>query len=130
MKTRFIRAIAIISMLLSLALPVSVAAANNVFSNSCESPAAKASAICSNGQTTTNPLVGPNGLLVKVTHLIGIAGGVVAVIIIILAGLRYMLSSGDAPKATAARNTVFYALAGLIIIIVAQTIISFVISKL
>jgi hypothetical protein len=51
-------------------------------------------------------------------------------VIIILSGLQYINSGGDATKATQARNGIIYALVGLIVIISAQYIISLVISRI
>lgn len=106
------------------------ALATNVFSGVCTSSAAQSSAVCQNGQTTTNPLTGSNGLIIKITRVIAFIAGAVAVVIIMLSGLRYINSAGDAAKATQARNGVIYALVGLIVIIVAQYIISLVMSRL
>jgi type IV secretory pathway VirB2 component (pilin) len=57
-----------------------------------------------------------------ITFLLGIAGGV-AIIIIIVGGIRYILSGGD-PKATmSARNSITFGVVGLIIIILATSIV-------
>jgi lysylphosphatidylglycerol synthetase-like protein (DUF2156 family) len=53
----------------------------------------------------------------------------IAVIVIIYAGIQYMLSQGDPAKTTTARNTIIYAAIGLAITALAFTIVSFVTGK-
>lgn len=59
----------------------------------------------------------------------GIAGGI-ALIIIIIGGIKFITSQGD-PQATAkARNTIIYAALGLVISISAFAIVTFVVGRL
>ena len=53
--------------------------------------------------------------------------GVVAVIILIVAGFRFITSSGDTNKVGSAKNTIIYALVGLAVVALAQIIVHFVI---
>lgn len=55
--------------------------------------------------------------------------GVVAVIMIIVAGFKYITSGGDSGKVTSAKNTILYAVVGLIIVALAQAIVFFVIEN-
>lgn len=52
--------------------------------------------------------------------------GAIAVIVIIIAGIQFMLSQGDPAKTNTARNTIIYAAVGLAICALAFTIVSFV----
>ncbi len=52
-----------------------------------------------------------------------IAVGVVAVIMIIFSGFRYVTAAGDSGKITTAKNTLIYALVGLFIAAIAQVIV-------
>ena len=81
-------------------------------------------------KTTENPLTGPNGVLMKVTRIIAVIAGVVAIIIIVLSGIRYMTSNGDPKKAGDAKNAVIGALIGLVIIALSSLIIMFVIQRI
>ena len=126
---RFTRFIATLALLLGLLSPAPALAAN-LFGDACSNKAANDSAVCKNGKTTTNPLTGSNGLIIKVTSIIAFVAGAAAVIIIMISGFRYVTSSGDATKATQARNGIIYALVGLIVIISAQFIISLVVRKI
>lgn len=95
----------------------------------CSSAAVSKSAVCQD-KTSTDPVSGKNGLLLKIVRIIAIAAGAAAVIMIIIAGFQYLLSAGDATKATNARNALLYAVVGLLVIVLAQSIISFVITKI
>jgi hypothetical protein len=56
--------------------------------------------------------------------------GVMAVIMVVIGGLRFALSQGDPQTAAKARRTVMYAVIGLIIAISAEVIVTFVLNKL
>lgn len=53
--------------------------------------------------------------------------GAIAVIMIIIGGLRYVLSNGDSGAITSAKNTILYAVIGLVVAILAYAIVNFVI---
>jgi len=52
--------------------------------------------------------------------------GAVSVIMIILGGLRYVTSNGDAKQAEAGKNTILYSVIGIIVAIAAYAIVRFV----
>lgn len=54
--------------------------------------------------------------------------GVAAVIMIIIGGLKYITSSGDSNNITSAKNTILYAIIGLVIVALAQFIVKFVLN--
>ena len=56
--------------------------------------------------------------------------GMVAVVMIILGGVNYATSQGDPAKATKAKNTIMYAVIGLVITLLAIAIVNFVLSSL
>lgn len=53
--------------------------------------------------------------------------GVIGVIVIIIAGYLYTMSSGDPAKTKRAKDAILYAVVGLVVIILAFTITQFVI---
>jgi cytochrome bd-type quinol oxidase subunit 2 len=61
--------------------------------------------------------------------LLSMVAGIIAVIMIIVAGTKFITSQGDSGKVASARSSIIYALVGLIIVILAQTIIYFVIDN-
>ena len=67
-----------------------------------------------------------DGLIKKVVNLLLWAIGIVSVIMIIIGGIRYATSNGDSTQVTAAKNTIMYAVIGLVIAIFAYAIVNFV----
>ncbi len=65
----------------------------------------------------------------EVVRLASVFGAVIAVIVVIVAGIQFTLSGGDPGKVATARNAIIYALVGLAICVFAITITSFVIGK-
>lgn len=55
--------------------------------------------------------------------------GIVCVVIIIIGGLRYTISNDDSGMITSAKNTIMYALIGLVVIIMAAAITQFILGK-
>ena len=108
--------------------PVPVLASNSGLFNGVCSNGGGNSAVCQNN-STTNPLVGPNGLLLKVSEIIALIAGVAAVIVILISGLSFITSGGDPAKAQKARGAMIGALVGLVIIVLAESIIGFVLSR-
>lgn len=86
------------------------------------------SAVCSRG--AGDPITGPNGIIRKVTQIIAILAGAAAVIIIVLSGIRYITSAGDAEGVSRAKKTIIFAAVGLIVIATGQAIINFVLNRI
>ena len=59
-----------------------------------------------------------------------ILSGIVAVIVIIIGGIGYMTSSGDAGKVKKAKDTILYGVIGLVIVALSFAIVNFVISNI
>jgi type IV secretory pathway VirB2 component (pilin) len=77
-----------------------------------------------------NPISGgTDSVLFKITQLVSVIAGAVAVIIIIIGGISMMTSGGDSQKFANGRNTLIFAAVGLIIIVLAQAIITLVINR-
>ncbi len=72
---------------------------------------------------TADAIVG-NGL-----DIVYFVAGIAAVIVIIIAGITYAISGGDAGQTKAAKETILYAIVGLVIILMAFTITGFVTGK-
>lgn len=70
-----------------------------------------------------------NDIIRTIINLLSVAVGVVAVIMIIVGGLRYITSGGSDTSVTGAKNTILYAIIGLIIVALAQILVRFVLSK-
>ncbi len=102
------------------------AAAAAPFSDACSIKGTANSSVCGQADNKTNPLVGPNGVLINVTHIVAIIAGAVAVVIIIVAAFRFISSQGEADKTAQARQTIIGAVIGLVIIVLAQALITYV----
>jgi hypothetical protein len=69
-------------------------------------------------------------LITNVINLLIVIGGIIAVIMIVMGGIRYTTSGGDAGQTKTARDTIVYALVGLIVAIMSFAIVNLVISRL
>lgn len=58
------------------------------------------------------------------------AVGILAVIMLIWGGIRYVLSGGDSGAVSSAKKTILYAVVGLIVAILAYAIVNFVITTI
>ena len=75
-------------------------------------------------------LFGNTGVFRQVTNTILYIVGIIAVIMLIVGGIKYVVSGGDSKKVTDAKNTVLYAIIGLVVCFLAFAIVNFVISAL
>lgn len=89
---------------------------------------AASSPVCQEG--SDNPISGSNGIILKAVQLVLIAAGVISVLMIMLGGWAYVTSQGDPQKLKGAKDTILYAIIGLVIAGSAQAIISFVFKKI
>ncbi len=71
-----------------------------------------------------------NGILGTVINVIIGVVGFLAVIIMILGGINFITSQGDAAKVTKAKNTILYGVVGLIVAMLAFAIVNFVLKNL
>ena len=70
-----------------------------------------------------------NKIIRTIINLLSVIVGVVAVIMIIVGGLRYITSGGSDTGVTSAKNTILYAIIGLIIVALAQVLVRFVLRQ-
>lgn len=70
------------------------------------------------------------GIFTTIVNVFLFIIGAVSVLMIIYGGIRYTISGGDAKNVTAAKDTVLYAVVGLVVAILAYAIVNFVITKL
>ncbi len=82
------------------------------------------------GAGTPDTLFGDGGVITTITNVLLFIAGALAVIMIIWGGLRYTISGGNASNVTAAKNTVMYAIVGLIIAFLAFAAVNFVLGAI
>ena len=75
-------------------------------------------------------LFGDSGAFKQVTNTVLYIVGIIAVIMLIIGGIKYVISGGDSKKVTDAKNTILYAIIGLIIAFLSYAIVNFLISAL
>lgn len=64
-----------------------------------------------------------------ITNVLMFIIGAVAVIMVIIGGFQYVTSQGDSSKTTTAKNTILYAVIGLIVALLAYAIVQFVVDR-
>ena len=74
-------------------------------------------------------LFGNSGVFSEISSVLLFIVGAIAVIMIVIGGLRYVISGGDASQVQAAKNTILYSLVGIIIAILAYAAVNFVINS-
>jgi hypothetical protein len=72
---------------------------------------------------------GLNKVIEAVLNILSVVIGIAAVIMIMLAGLRYITSGGDPSGVKGAKDSLIYAIVGLFVVALAQVIVRFVLSK-
>jgi len=87
------------------------------------------SGACGSGQVEAST-VQLNNLVTSIISLLSWAIGVVAVFMIIVGGFKYITSGGDSAGVTAAKNTILYAIIGLVIVALSQLIVRFILGRL
>lgn len=70
-----------------------------------------------------------NKMIKDIINFISIFVGIVSVIMIIWGGFKYVTSGGDSGNVTSAKNTIIYAVIGLVVVALAQFIVQFVLAK-
>ena len=81
--------------------------------------------------TVTEVNDGGDDLIGNVTGIINaVIGilGIVCVVVMIIGGVNYMTSSGDAGKVKKAKDTILYGLIGLVVCVLAFALVNFVIT--
>jgi hypothetical protein len=82
------------------------------------------------GMTTLGLFGSEDSLVTTIINIILYVVGIVAVVMLVIGGIKYATSSGDEKKVTSAKNTIIYALLGLAFAILAWTLVNFVFSNL
>ncbi len=78
---------------------------------------------------TAQPAKSLDSTIASIINILSVLVGIVAVIMLIIGGLRYVTSAGNQESAKGARNTIIYALIGLVIVALAQVIAKFVLTS-
>lgn len=122
-STLMIGGTSVMGLAVATATPV---AADNITKNLCSGvQTASGTADCANSSGNKFSL---SGIATSAVNIFSWVVGIVAVIMIIVGGFRYITSGGSSDKVGSAKNTLIYAIVGLIIVALAQFIVHFVIN--
>ncbi|HSW81723.1 MAG TPA: pilin [Candidatus Saccharimonas sp.] len=77
--------------------------------------------------TDTGPTV--NSVIGVIANTLTFVTGAIAVVMIVVGGIRYVTSGGEEKSIKAAKNTILYAIVGLIVAIAAYAIVNFVLQN-
>lgn len=116
--------IAALACMVSAIEPQAVHAAVNVFQN-CGSNGD--TAVC---KATGDKLFGPNSIWTNIINTLIYVTGSVSVLMIVIGGLRYATSGGDQGSINSAKNTILYAVVGLVLSLMGYAIVNFVLSRI
>jgi hypothetical protein len=111
---------------LTAVVPATVSAAECSATNLSISEGAK----CAQGNDQATNLFGTGGIFEKVTNILLFLVGAISVIMLIIGGIRYVVSGGDQAAVTSAKNTILYAIVGIVVAFLAYAAVQFVTSSL
>ena len=83
-------------------------------------------AVSAKGTDQPSLLIGNGGVFSQITNVLLFIIGAISVIMIVIGGLRYVISGGDAKQVDAAKNTILYAIIGIIVALLAYAAVNFV----
>lgn len=70
-----------------------------------------------------------NNILAVALNVLSIVAGVVAVIMLIISGLKYITSQGDATQIANAKKSLIYVIVGIVVVVIAQSLVQFVLKR-
>lgn len=82
------------------------------------------------GDGVATELMAQGGVFQTVVNILLFIIGAVSVIMLIIGGIRYVVSGGDQSAVTAAKNTILYAIVGIVVAFLAYAAVNFVITQL
>jgi hypothetical protein len=98
----------------------------NLFGDVCKGAGSGSAACSGNGKDTIS---GSNGVILRAANLLSIIAGVAAVIMIMIGGFMMITGAGDSSRIGTGRKTIIYAIVGIIVIVLARTIVAFVVTR-
>jgi len=84
---------------------------------------------CSRGAGQQEDLFGQQGVFKTITDVMLFLIGAVSVIMLIIGGIRYVVSGGESSAVQSAKNTILYAIVGVVVAILAYAVVNFVIGN-
>jgi hypothetical protein len=81
---------------------------------------------CAQGNDTPSALFGDGSIFQTVTNVLLFLVGAISVIMLIIGGIRYVISGGDQAQVTSAKNTILYAIVGIVVAFLAYAAVAFI----
>ena len=133
MKQLFSRLGASLALIAALLSPVALTASASaitvdVFKPCSGTSTASSTAFCNT--QSNQKLFGPGSIWTRIINAITFLIGAVAVVMIVVGGLRYVTSAGDSSAINSAKNTIMYSVVGLIVAVMSYSIVNFVLSRI
>jgi hypothetical protein len=132
LRFKFARFVATgLMVLLPMLVPVAVHAQTqvNTQGDACSGASLDLSGNSGNSGCSTSATRTVGGILTTVIDIFSIVVGAVSVIMIVIGGFRYIISGGESSNVSGAKNTIIFAIVGLVIVVLAQILVQFVLAK-
>jgi hypothetical protein len=135
MKKKLIICVALSTVWIFSLMPLAVVATTQTAFASgivpaCSNPAISGTNVCKDATAPQNP--GQNTLIVIIKDVINVISfivGVASFFIILISGMKMVLSGGDTKAVSEAKGGIFGAVIGILVVILAQSFVVFVIDK-
>ena len=129
MKIFLISLVAALSLLgvMQITSPPASAQFNASKDQACEGLAAGDDFIDCNSESQSSG--GVQRLITTGLDLLSLLAGIIAVVMVIFGGFKFMTSQGDSSKLASAKSTIIFAIVGVIIVVLSQTIVFFVLRE-
>jgi hypothetical protein len=126
MKKTFVSIMGVLALVVVVGatMPQVAHAAIDVFQN-CSGNAS--TAVC---KARGDKLFGPTSIWTNILNTLIYITGSISALMIVIGGLRYTISGGDQGALTSAKNTILYAVVGLVLSLMGYAIVNFVLSRI
>jgi hypothetical protein len=82
------------------------------------------------GNNQPTELFGASGIFTSITNVLLFTVGALSVVMVIVGGLRYVVSGGNSTAVTGAKNTILYAIVGILVAFLAYAAVNFLLGSL
>lgn len=82
------------------------------------------------GKGVPDTLFGTDSIFTSIVNILLFIIGAISVIMLIIGGIKYTISGGDTGQVTSAKNTILYAVIGLVVAFLAFAIVNWVLGSL
>lgn len=117
-----------LGLLVPASVPAIVGAQVDIQGNLCSGASFDAAGTCDSA-TLDESKSSVTDYIETAINIFSIVVGIIAVVMIIIGGVKYITSGGDSGNVTGAKNTILYAIIGLVVVALSQLIVRFVLSS-